>query len=110
MTMARAAGMSRHQVYQAVALASIPEQLFEELVERPGSPPSVTELAQIGRAGRQLAAGRTVAIPKVSPTVHLSEATLVLLDKLAGQLGKSRGETIAAALCALVENFKKGAK
>ena len=42
------AGMSRHQMYQAMQVASIPEDEFEQLVESQ-EPPSITELARIGR-------------------------------------------------------------
>jgi hypothetical protein len=43
-----AAGMSRHQFYQARQIARIPEDEFERLIEG-AEPPSITELARIGR-------------------------------------------------------------
>ena len=46
--LAEDAGLSRHQMYQAVQVASIPEDEFERLVESQ-EPPSITELARIGR-------------------------------------------------------------
>ena len=46
--LAEAAGLSRHQMYQAVQIASIPEDEFERLVESL-EPPSLTDLARIGR-------------------------------------------------------------
>lgn len=45
---ADAAGMSRHQMYQAMQVASIPRDEFERLVESE-EPPTLTELARIGR-------------------------------------------------------------
>jgi len=41
-------GISRHQMYQAMQIANIPEDEFERLIESQ-EPPSITELARIGR-------------------------------------------------------------
>lgn len=46
---AEAAGLSRHQMYQALAVASIPTDEFEPMVES-DDPPTVTELARYGRS------------------------------------------------------------
>lgn len=43
----RAAGMSRHQVVQALRVAAIPAEEFERAVEAP-APPTVTTLARVG--------------------------------------------------------------
>ena len=48
---ARAAGMSEHQELTAVRVANIPEDEFEEAVES-DNPPTVTALAQQGKASR----------------------------------------------------------
>lgn len=42
------AGMSRHQMYQMVQIGNIPDDEFERLIES-ADPPSITELARIGR-------------------------------------------------------------
>lgn len=44
---AEAAGMSRHQMYQAIRISSIDEAEFEHLVESE-NPPTITSLAEIG--------------------------------------------------------------
>lgn len=44
---AREAGMSKHQQVQAVRIAAVPEQVFEEQVESP-KPPTLSHLAQQG--------------------------------------------------------------
>lgn len=41
-------GISRHQMYQAIQIANIPEDEFERLIASQ-EPPSLTELARIGR-------------------------------------------------------------
>lgn len=46
--LAETAGISRHQMYQALQVANIPEEDFERLIES-DDPPSVTEMARIGR-------------------------------------------------------------
>lgn len=46
-----AAGMSRHQMYQALQVASVPRDEFERLVES-ADPPSITDLARIGRGAQ----------------------------------------------------------
>lgn len=46
--MMEAAGLSRHQMYQMMQIANIPEDEFERLVES-DDPPTITELARIGR-------------------------------------------------------------
>jgi hypothetical protein len=45
----RAAGLSAHKLKVAMGVASIPHDLFEALIERQGRPPTVTELAAVGR-------------------------------------------------------------
>mgnify|MGYP001546093463 CR=1 FL=1 len=45
---AEAAGMTRHQMHQALALAQIPEDEFDALIES-DNPPSLEALARIGR-------------------------------------------------------------
>ncbi len=47
LAMGRAAGLSRHQVVQALRVASIPEAEFETLIEA-DHPPTVTALAERG--------------------------------------------------------------
>ena len=51
-------GISRHQMYQAMQIANIPEDEFNRLIES-DDPPSLTELARFGR-GEQ-------SKPKLSP-------------------------------------------
>jgi uncharacterized protein YjiS (DUF1127 family) len=46
--LAEAAGLSRDQMYQAIAVASVPESEFEGMVES-DTPPTVIALARIGR-------------------------------------------------------------
>ena len=46
--MLEAAGFSRHQMYQMMQIGNIPEDEFERLIESQ-DPPSLTELARIGR-------------------------------------------------------------
>jgi len=45
---ARDAGLSRHQAKQATRVASVPDEVFEDLVERPGRPATLTQLAKKG--------------------------------------------------------------
>ena len=61
-------GISRHQMYQAMQIANIPEDEFNRLVES-DDPPSITELAKIGR-GEQ-------SKPKPSPR----DAAMQAIDK-----------------------------
>jgi len=49
---AEEAGISRHKMYQAIAIASIPEDQFDALMED-DKPPSVERLASIGRGADQ---------------------------------------------------------
>ena len=46
--MMEAAGMSRHQMYQAMQIGNIPEEEFERLIES-DDPPTLTDLARFGR-------------------------------------------------------------
>jgi hypothetical protein len=46
--MCEEAGISRHQMYQMIQIANIPEDEFERLIES-DDPPNITELAKIGR-------------------------------------------------------------
>ena len=55
--MAESAGLSRHQMHQALAVASIPQDEFERMVESDDLP-NVTQLAAIG-AGRSPSPRRT---------------------------------------------------
>jgi len=71
---AEAAGMSRHQMYQALKLANIPEDEFERLVESDHQP-TVTELAAYGGppTTRQTSSPRrkaAAAIAKALDAVH----------------------------------------
>jgi hypothetical protein len=52
----KAAGLSRHQIKQAVRVANVPEEEFERLVES-DSPPSISTLAGIGIAVRKKGVG-----------------------------------------------------
>lgn len=47
--MAEAAGLSRHQMYESLAIAAVPEDVFEALVES-DDPPTPTQMANLGRA------------------------------------------------------------
>ena len=57
---AEEAGMTRHQMYQAIAASDIPEDEFERLIES-DNPPSLSELAAIGRGKEK---------PKLAPRRH----------------------------------------
>jgi hypothetical protein len=48
---AREAGFSEHQQKQALRIAAIPENEFEELIES-GDPPTITELGELGISKR----------------------------------------------------------
>ena len=50
-TACEAAGMSRHQMYQALQVARIPADEFERLIES-ADPPSITDLARFGRGAQ----------------------------------------------------------
>lgn len=47
-----AAGISKHQMYRALAVASIPKEEFEALIES-DNPPTIEELANIGKRKSQ---------------------------------------------------------
>jgi len=49
---AEAAGMTRHQMHTAMAIASIPEDEFEDLIER-DELPTTSELPRIGRGHKE---------------------------------------------------------
>lgn len=51
---AEKAGLSKRQEVTAARAAKIPEETFEAEVERPRRPPTVTELAEIGKKPRGL--------------------------------------------------------
>jgi hypothetical protein len=61
--MAEAAGMSRHQMYQAIAIAAIPEAEFEALVESE-NPPTLDDLV---RHARGLPKRRARRVRRVCP-------------------------------------------
>lgn len=61
---AEAAGISRHQMYQALDVARISDEEFERLVEGE-DPPTLTELAATGRGRPEKdTAGDTFQMPK----------------------------------------------
>jgi len=69
---AEAAGMSRHQMHQALRLASIPADEFDRLIEG-DDPPTLTELAARGRQAKAITPARTkaaVAIAKALDAMH----------------------------------------
>lgn len=65
---AKAAGLSEHQQLQAVRVANIPAEQFEELVES-DKPPTITALAKIGQ--------RSAANTKQTPEVDMETAEIV---------------------------------
>lgn len=48
---AKRAGISRHQMHQAIAIANIPDDEFERLIEQ-DRPPSLTALASTGKKSK----------------------------------------------------------
>lgn len=60
---AESAGLSRHQMYQALAIAAIPEDDFERMISGLEDPPSLEELVRIGR-GQQ---GKRIKKRKTCP-------------------------------------------
>jgi hypothetical protein len=94
--MARAVGMSRHQMYQALQVADIPEDEFERLVEG-AEPPTVTEFAAIGRSTRAPAAKARPSKP-TRVVLDLAPTDVLLLDVLATATNKTRAEVVADGL------------
>ena len=72
---AEAVGMSRAQMYRAIAVADVPEDEFERLVES-DNPPTMTELVRNGRGQTQRSAEGRVTIPEDQwqPLADLCEA------------------------------------
>jgi len=66
-------GFSRHQMYQAMQIANIPNDEFERLVES-DEPPSLTELARFGR-GEQTK-------PQPSPRAAAMQAIEKAMNKM----------------------------
>lgn len=65
---ADAAGMSRHQMYQAMKVADIPEDDFERLIED-DDPPTLTELANHSAPSRDNGMTRTKAAAAIAKAV-----------------------------------------
>lgn len=84
---ADAAGLSRHQRRQALAVASLPTEEFEALVESE-TPPSVTELARLGagKPARRLNTKRKGTRAE-RRAIRLLEAAGYLCTKAGGSLG-----------------------
>ena len=60
--MAEQAGMSRYQMYRALAIASIPEDEFEKLIES-DNVPTLTELEEIATKKKKPATTRLKVCP-----------------------------------------------
>lgn len=65
---ADAAGMSRHQMYQAMKVADIPEDDFERLIED-DDPPTLTELANHSAPSRDNGMTRTKAAAAIRKAI-----------------------------------------
>lgn len=61
--------LSRHKMYQAIAIASIPTEDFERMINSPEGPPSLEELARIGRGKQGRPKRRTKACPHCGETL-----------------------------------------
>jgi hypothetical protein len=94
---AEAAGLSRHQMRQALAVAAVPRDVFEALVES-DNPPTVTALAELGRGrGREASTAPTPAA-----------AALLVLSRRVARLARLLGdrEAFEAERAALVRELE----
>jgi hypothetical protein len=88
---AEAAGLSRHQMRQALAVGAVPDDVFEALVES-DNPPTVTALAELGR-GRAREAS-TAPAPVAAALLALSRR-VARLARLLGNPAAFEGERAA---------------
>ena len=70
---AEAAGMSRHQMYQAMKVADIPEDDFERLIED-DDPPTLTELANHSGPSRDNGMTRTKAAAAIQNAIDAAHS------------------------------------
>jgi hypothetical protein len=80
------AGLSRQQIYQALAVARIPDEEFERLIESP-NPPTVAKLAALGRRSRKPPRNTKV-------NLSISKEAVERLTAIAGACGLSRSAMI----------------
>jgi len=66
---AEAAGMSRHQMYQAMKVAEIAESDFERLIES-DNPPTLTELAAHGASRSNKSEGQTMTRAEATAAIQ----------------------------------------
>ena len=96
---AREAGLSRHQMRQALRVARIPEAEFEALIESKGVP-TVTQLAE---RGKQIGTGRPRSFrSRVKRSLYLERADPHAIDQAARDAGMSTVAWLREAALAML--------